>query len=129
MKKLFTLVFVFLSISVSLAQPPPSKFTITGTNLQYQNITVGKSKDLTVSIRVDSTAAADVDVTVGALKIGTQYSVIGPLTFTVAKNTTHTLTIHFAPTSAGLKYDTLFISHNGDTSRSKNPTRIRMSGT
>jgi hypothetical protein len=129
MRKLLTptigLLALFVFATVSLAQP---KFSIFPTSLNFGNVTIGKTGTANISIRNDSTAANDVDVTVSTPHTSS-YSIVGSASFTVARGQSHTLTVHFNPQAAGTLRDTIWLSHNGDTTFSKNPTRVTLRGT
>ena len=128
MKRLFLLAFFLCVASVSVAQPPRAKFSITGRTLNYGNVTVNKTKDMTVTFRVDSSATAPVHVSMD-YPASSEYSIVNNDTgFTIAIAASHTVTIHFAPTSVGTFNDSLLVHHDGDTTSAKNPTKIRMFG-
>ena len=127
-KYLFLAGFLSLFLSAAIAQPPRPKFTINPRNLNFNSVGVGKTKQLTVALRVDSTAAGDVHV-VCQRPLTPHYSIVGDTAFTIVKGTSHTLTVQCAPQLIGMLQDSFYITHDGDTSSAKSPTKIRLSGT
>ncbi len=128
MKSSLFVVLCILLASVTSAQPQRPKFFIFPTSLQHGSVIVGDSVDKTFFVTVDTSSPADVSVTLSTLKTSV-FRIVGSSSFTVTRGTTDTVRIRFKP-EAGQQYrDTLFASHNGDTTFSKNPTRITMSGT
>jgi hypothetical protein len=126
--KSILIVCVVLAASVSLAQPPRPKFTAQPTNLQFGTTEVGKTKQMNVQFRVDSTADADVDVVCENTKTS-HYRIIGLTSFTVTKGSFHNMTVEFEPLTTGLLRDTIRFTHNGDTTSVKASSFVRMSGT
>lgn len=95
----------------------------------FGSVTISKSKDQTITIRNDSSSTGALSCSVSA-PTGPNYSVVGATNFSVDIGQTYVLTLRFQPQSAGLLRDTIFITHNADTTTSlKNPVRYVLSGT
>lgn len=95
----------------------------------YGNVTIGKFKDQTITIKNDSSSTGTLVCAVSGPS-RTDYSVIGPTSFGVNVGQTYSLTIRFQPTSAGPFRDTIYVAHNADTSITlTNPVRYILNGT
>ncbi len=131
MRHILLLVF-FLSSFISESYSQGIKATFTPSSRffsSYGNVTTGKFKDQTITIRNDSSSTGTLVCSVSG-PAGTDYSVIGPTSFGVNIGQTYSLTIRFQPTAAGSFRDTIYIAHNADTSGTfKNPSRYALSGT
>lgn len=104
-----------------------AKFFISPTLIQFQSVNIGDSLDKTISFIVDSSAPNDVNVSMSNPKLAS-YSYVGPSSFTVKKGSTYSLTVRFKPVALGAQRDTVFATHNGDTSIFKSPARITFGG-
>ncbi len=87
--------------------PATPNITVTPTSLDFGSVTVGQTKDLTVT--VSNTGAATLNVT-GIT--GTDVTSIVNPSFTVAPGSSHDVIWRFAPTSAGAKTGSLTIASN-----------------
>jgi hypothetical protein len=124
MKKLIILLLVLVA-STTWAQ---STFTTGQRNLNFGNVTVGKNLQRFVQFRLDSSAPAPVTIICTNPRDG-QYTILGDSQFTVEKGQFRNLTVEFAPMALGQFIDTLFFTHDGDTTSVKSPSIIRLSGT
>jgi hypothetical protein len=126
MKKLIVLVLL-IAATTAFAQGGGfrPKFIIQPTSLQFGTVT--DSLDKLFTIRVDTAQHSDVNVSLSSPNTSV-FRIIGSTSFTVNQGTTDTVRIRFKPTSGQLFRDTIWVTHNGDTTFNKNPTRITMSG-
>jgi hypothetical protein len=127
MKKLVLLILMVLT-GVSYAQPPRPKFSVTQRNVNFNQVVVGKVKELSTQFRVDSTASGPVTVICHYPK-KPQYTLLGDTQFTIAVGGYQNLTVEFAPTAIGQLRDTIFFTHNGDTAQVKASSSINLNGT
>lgn len=127
--RLFLIVLFLFSVVGISAYSQGVKVTFTPrSSLAFGNVVAGKTKDMVITVKNDSTSAALLTCTVtGPMR--TDFSITGPSTFGVNVGDSNSLTIHFAPTAVLNYTDTIYISHNGDTTfNTKNPQRIRLTG-
>ncbi|HET9135730.1 MAG TPA: choice-of-anchor D domain-containing protein [Candidatus Kapabacteria bacterium] len=126
MKKLIVLLLLLAAAS-AFAQGGGfrPKFIIQPTSLQFGTVT--DSLDKLFTIRVDTAQHSDVNVSLSSPNTSV-FRIIGSMSFTVTQGTTDTVRIRFKPTGGQLFRDTIWATHNGDTTLNKNPTRITMSG-
>src|SRR5580692_4513654 len=113
-----------LSIALSgTAEGAPAVLTASPTSLTYTNITVGQSSSQTETIKNTGGTSATISAVAAT---GTGFSISGitpPVTLTAGQSTT--ITVKFAPTSAGTFPGTLTV-----TSNASNPSlAITLSGT
>ncbi|MDP4219458.1 MAG: choice-of-anchor D domain-containing protein [Bacteroidota bacterium] len=95
----------------------------------FGNVSIGKSKDQTIIIKNADTSTGALNCSITG-PTGNGFSFSGPASFSIGVGQSDTLILHFAPQVAGLVRDTIYISHNADTSFSlKNPVRYALSGT
>jgi Abnormal spindle-like microcephaly-assoc'd, ASPM-SPD-2-Hydin len=87
--------------------PATPTITVTPTSLDFGSVTVGQTKDLTVT--VSNTGGATLNVT--GITGTDLISIVNP-SFTVAPGSSHDVTWRFAPTSAGAKTGSLTIASN-----------------
>lgn len=127
MKKIVVL-FLMMLTAITYAQPPRPKFSVTQRNLNFNQVVVGKTKELFTQFRVDSTAPGPVTVICRYPK-KPQYSLIGDTQFTIAVGSFQNLTVEFTPTALGQLRDTIFFTHNGDTTSVKANSGITLNGT
>ncbi len=127
MKKIVVLLLMMLT-AVSYAQQPRPKFSTGSRNLNFGNVVVGKTNQLFTQFRVDSTATAAVTV-MCTYPRNPQYSIIGDTQFTIEIGGIHNFTVEYSPSALGQIRDTLFFTHNGDTTSVKTPSTINLNGT
>jgi len=113
-----------LAIALSgTAEGAPAVLTASPTSLTYTNITVGQTSSQTETIKNTGATSATISA---AAATGTGFSISGitpPVTLTAGQSTT--ITVKFAPTSAGTFPGTLTV-----TSNASNPSlTIPLSGT
>lgn len=127
MKKIVLLILMLLT-AVSYAQPPRPKFSSGSRNLNFNNVVVGKTKQLSTQFRVDSSASAPVTV-ICRLPRNPEYQLIGDTQFTIPLGGFQDVTVEFTPTTLGQLRDTIFFTHDGDTSAIKASSTININGT
>ncbi|HYM19894.1 MAG TPA: choice-of-anchor D domain-containing protein [Candidatus Kapabacteria bacterium] len=125
MKKLLTLFAILFCAASARAQ---LKLYIAPTTVSFTNTTVGDSVDRGMTIQVSSSWGKDVNCTFTLPKTP-EFRLLGPASFTVKSGTTDTLFFRFKPDGVTTFHDTVYLTHNGDTSFYKSPVRIRMIGT
>jgi hypothetical protein len=117
-------------ISSSYAQGVKATFTPSARFFPgYGSVSIGKTKDQIIKIYNDSTSTGALNCSVIG-PAGANYSIVGSSSFSVDIGQTYSLTIRFQPLASGLLRDTIYITHNADTSTTlKNPVRYAFSGT
>jgi hypothetical protein len=124
----FAIIFLFSNI---YGQGIKASFNPAARNFtSFGNVTVGKTKEATIIIHRTDTTAGALNVVLTAPATAA-YSIIGATSFSLGIDQRDTITVRFQPLTVGAAApDTLFISHNADTSFNlKNPVVYILRGT
>jgi hypothetical protein len=98
------------------------KLSLSTTSLSFGNVTVGQTKDLSLTASNLGTAPLTI---ASAAVTGAGFSLTSAASFTVASGGSQMLTVHYAPTSATPSSGTLTITSNDPSS----PVSVSLSGT
>ncbi|HYL76648.1 MAG TPA: choice-of-anchor D domain-containing protein [Bryobacteraceae bacterium] len=110
-----------VNLSVQGNIPNLPKLTLSTTSLAFGSVTVNQTKDL--SLLVSNTGSAPLNATLKPP--GTGFNLLGALSLTVAAGQSTTVTVRFAPASAGAFNSSLTITSNDPGS----PATITLTGT
>lgn len=126
-RSLLAILLLTLTVGVTHAQAPRIFITAGRFPITYGTVKVGK--DSTRGFYIFNTDSNRGPVHVQIIgPFTSNFGLLTPTTFEIAPGKADSVRINFHPGSEGIFADSIFISHDGDTARTKNPTVIRLSG-
>jgi hypothetical protein len=124
---LFATLLLTLSASITLAQAP--RIFITAGRLPVSFGTLKVGKDSTRGFFIFNTDSNRGPVHIQIIgPFTSNFSLLTPTTFEVGPGKLDSVRINFHPSSEGVFSDSIFVSHDGDTARTKNPTVVHFIG-